>query len=274
MNKIVLSALGAMVVVCSALAEVKTEAPKAKPGPYQHVIDYGAGKWTIPLEYKNADGKVFRYRWHEPAKIEAGKKYPLVIFFHGAGERGVNNIAQLVHGATPLLQWAMKNGDCFFIAGQVPNGKRWVEVPWEAKSHTMPKDPSETMGMALEVLEQTMKNPAVDLNRVYACGISMGGYGTWDAIMRHPDWFAAAMPICGGADVNEAARVAKLPIWTFHGGADTVVPTFRSQSIVEALKKCGSDVKYTEVPNCGHCVWNFVFNNPEHIAWLFSNVKK
>ena len=98
----------------------------------------------------------------------------------------------------------------------------------------------------------------------------MGGYGTWDLVMRFPKRFAAAVPICGGADIKQAALIKDLPIWAFHGDSDTAVPTYRSQSMVAALKEAGGDPKYTEFPNCGHNAWGPAIETPELLPWLFS----
>jgi predicted peptidase len=104
-------------------------------------------------------------------------------------------------------------------------------------------------------------------------GVSMGGFGAWDVVTRHPDKFAAAAPICGGADENKAPLIARLPVWTFHGDKDGVVKTKRSRNMIEALKKAGSTAKYTEYPGVGHDSWNKAFAEPELLPWLFAQKK-
>ena len=126
---------------------------------------------------------------------------------HGSGERGTNNVAQLVWGANELLDYALGHGDCYFVAGQVPDGRRWSEVDWSRLETRLPEKPSETMARQLEFLEKLLQNPSVDRERVYATGVSMGGYGTWDLIMRRPEWFAGAMPICGGGDIHNVWKI-------------------------------------------------------------------
>lgn len=231
---------------------------------------------TEAREYTASNGKVFRYRWHEPAKIEPGKKYPLVILMHGAGERGTDNVAQLVWGATEVLRYAISSGDdCFFVAGQVPNGQRWVEVDWgDPVPHKMPEVPSETMGLQIEFLEKLFTEIPVDSDRVYATGVSMGGYGVWDLLSRKPEWFAAAMPVCGGADITQAWKLRDIAIWNHHGDCDNVVPFVRSRLMVDALWRVGGNIKYTEYPGVGHGSWGPAYSNSANIKWLFSQKRK
>ena len=187
------------------------------------VNDWIVGR-TEPRSFVGSNGKTFLYRWAEKKAVD-GSKVPLVVFLHGAGERGTNNVAQLVHGVTELVKWMDAHEKGFMLfAGQVPAGRRWVEVPWNAPSHTMPVEPSETMELALELLDKLLADPSVDASRVYVTGVSMGGYGTWDAVCRRPEIFAAAMPICGGADEAQAPKIAKVPLWVFHGSKDAAVP--------------------------------------------------
>ena len=233
-----------------------------------------AAAWTEARAYTNAAGKVLLYRWAEPAKVEPGKTYPLVILFHGAGERGADNVRQLVWGAEPLLRHMRERGiEGYFIAGQVPNGQQWVDTPWGNVAHRMPAKPSEPMALALELVDRTLAERPVDRTRVYATGISMGGYGTWDAVQRRPELFAAAMPICGGGDTHLAWKIRDVPIWTWHGDADTVVPTVRSREMVSALWAVDGKVRYTEVPGCGHGAWGPAYGSREALDWLFSRRK-
>lgn len=228
---------------------------------------------TEARTFTGASGTVFLYRWAEKVPAD-GSKVPLVFFFHGAGERGDNNVSQLHHGVADIVAWLDANEAGFkFVAGQVPVGKRWVEVDWGAAAHTMPVEPSETMGLALELLDTLLADPTTDTNRVYATGISMGGYGTWDIICRRPEVFAAALPICGGADLAQAPRIASMPIWTFHGSKDTSVPVSRSRSMMSALWAAGSDAHYWEHPDAPHNVWTRTYQNGEVLTWFFAQTK-
>ena len=217
------------------------------------------------------NGQKLLYRWHAPKAPVPGKAYPLVILFHGAGERGADNISQLVHGADELLTYAQKTGEeIFFIAGQVPNGQQWVNTPWTQTAHTMPTEPSASMSLAMALIERTMRDFPVDASRVYVTGISMGGYGTWDIVQRRPALFAAAMPICGGGDVACAAKIKNVPIWCFHGDKDGAVPTNRSRDMFAAIKAAGGNVQYREYPGVGHNCWSRTYGDDAVLKWFFA----
>ena len=228
---------------------------------------------TEARTFAGAGGGVLRYRWAEKVPTD-GSPVPLVFFLHGAGERGDNNVSQLHHGVADIVAWLDANEAGFkFVAGQVPVGKRWVEVNWSAISHEMPAEPSETMGLLLELMDTLLADPSVDTNRVYATGISMGGYGTWDIVSRRPEVFAAALPICGGADLAQAPKLASMPIWAFHGSKDAAVPVCRSRSMMSALWAAGSDAHYREYPDAPHNVWTRTYRDAETLAWFFSQRK-
>ena len=232
-----------------------------------------AARSTVPREFVAKNGSKFLYRWHEPSARKPGEKYPLVVLLHGAGERGTNNVSQLVWGATPLFDYMQKRGrEFFFIAGQVPNGKKWVDVPWRESEHRMPERPSETMALLIELLTELRESePDVDLDRVYATGVSMGGYGTWDLVSRKTGWFAAAMPICGGADAEQAVKLRDLPVFIHHGDMDGAVPVWRGRSMIASLRNAGSHVaRYTEYPGCGHDSWKRAYGDEKNFDWLFS----
>ncbi len=232
-----------------------------------------AAAMTEPRVFER-DGAKLLYRWHAPAKLEAGRRYPLVILFHGAGERGDDNVAQLVHGATELLNYAKKTGEeVFFIAGQVPRNQQWVDTPWAQKYHSMSVEPSASMKLALALVDDVRANLPVDPARIYATGISMGGYGTWDAVQRRPGLFAAALPICGGGDTACAMRIRDVPIWCFHGDADGAVPVCRSRNMVAALWAVDGKIRYREYPGVGHNCWARTYGDDAVLAWLFSQRK-
>ena len=126
------------------------------------------------------------------------------------------------------------------------------------------------MKLARLLLQDVIANLPVDINRIYVTGISMGGYATWDIIQRKPNLFAAAIPICGGADATRAPSLKNLPIWAFHGDKDTAVPVSRSRDMVKALRDCGSQVQYREYPGAGHDVWTRTYADSSVLAWLFA----
>ena len=225
---------------------------------------------TVPCVETNAAGRVFRYRWHEPTNIVAGVKYPLVVFFHGAGERGTDNFNQMRHGIANILSRSEKTEPCFVLAGQVPNGQQWVDTPWGARDHRMPENPSKPMALLIELLKKTMAERPIDPRRVYVAGVSMGGYGTWDLVQRFPDLFAAAMPCCGGGDVQLAERLKGVPIWAFHGDRDGIVPFVRSRLMSAAIWRAGGNLRYTEFRGVGHNSWNPAYNDWDvRLKWLF-----
>ena len=227
---------------------------------------------ALALEFTGANGKVLKYRLVEKTPSD-GSKVPLLFFFHGAGQRGDDNTAQL--GNLPdIVTWLDANESGFkLVAGQVPSGKLWVDVNWNSLAHTMPAEPSESMGLALELLDTFLADSSIDTNRVYATGLSMGGYGTWDAISRRPDVFAAAIPICGGADVAQAPNLTGVAIWAFHGSKDGSVPVFRSRSMMSALWNAGADAHYWEYPDAPHDVWSRTYRNSDVLKWFFAQTK-
>jgi len=229
---------------------------------------------TVPCVYTNALGKTFNYRWSEPSLVEAEKTYPLVIFLHGAGERGTNNVDQLKHGCNPLFAYCRaRTNEIYFIAGQVPKGEQWVNTPWANTSHRMSEKPSDSMELLMELVDRTCAKCRVDRSRVYVTGISMGGYGTWDYVQRRPDLFAAALPICGGGDTHLAWKIRDVPIWTWHGDRDTTVPYSRSREMVSSLWAVDAKIRYTEVPGCGHGCWGPAYDNETTFDWLFKQRK-
>jgi len=225
-------------------------------------------------QFRSGDN-VLPYRLMSPANPKPGQKYPLVIFLHGAGERGNDNNVQLVHGVKEFANaQAREKFPCFLIAPQCPTGKRWVEVDWSAKQHDMPPKPSEPLNWLLALLEQMKKEKPIDTDRIYVTGLSMGGYGTWDLLSRHAEMFAAAVPVCGGGDEAKASVMKGVPIWVFHGAKDTAVIPERSRNMVAAVKKAEGNIKYTEYPEVGHDSWNKAYADPELLPWMFGQKLK
>ncbi len=228
-----------------------------------------------PREFQVQEVGVLKYRLLKPADFNPDRTYPLVVFLHGAGERGSDNTAQLKHGMKEFLTPERRNDyPCYVLAPQCPTGKRWVEVDWSASSHSHPEQPSDTLRLVHDLVIEMTTSANVDKRRVYIMGLSMGGYGTWDAIARYPELFAAAIPICGGGDPAVVERYVQLPIWCFHGDRDNAVPVERSRTMIDALKKAGGNPKYTEYEGVGHDSWTATFANPEVYQWLFQQVRR
>jgi len=221
--------------------------------------------------FTDRDGKTLPYRLLIPANYDSATKYPVILFFHGAGERGIDNNAQLKHAISAITT----PEDCvkypaFIIAPQCPVKKQWVDMPWGALAGARPDQPSESMQLALKILDSVTAEFSTDKDRVYVMGLSMGGYATWDCITRFPDRFAAAVAVCGGGDENTVtAAVAAEPVWAFGSSDDKVVPPIRTLHMVEAMMKMGGHPRYYLYTGLGHDSWDKAFSEPELLPWLF-----
>ena len=256
MNPHSLFVCSAAVFLCLACSSLRAQPPAAL---------------TSAECFKNSAGEKLLYRLYRPAEVAANRKLPLVLFLHGAGERGTNNVSQLKHGIEALIRHGQQTGDpAILLIPQCPTDKKWVDAPWNAPSHTMPSEPSPPLRLALELVRATRASLPVNPSRVYVTGISMGGYGTWDAVQREPRLFAAALPICGGGDTAQAPAIKRVPIWTFHGDKDGAVPVSRSRDMVSALRACGGNVQYREYPGAGHDVWTRTYSDSEVLTWFFA----
>jgi predicted peptidase len=135
------------------------------------------------------------------------------------------------------------------------------------------EEPAPNMQVAINILLNVLDNHPVDRKRVYLTGLSMGGYGSWDLAARHPEWFAAVVPICGGGDSASVARLVKLPVWAIHGDADPVVPVSRTRQMIEALREAGGKPHYSELPDVGHNSWTPGYDDPQGaLPWMFQQV--
>ncbi|GAB4135234.1 MAG: prolyl oligopeptidase family serine peptidase [Planctomycetaceae bacterium] len=186
-----------------------------------------------------------------PEDYKSKTAWPLVLFLHGAGERGDNLELVKKHGPPKLIA-AGKKFPFITVSPQCPKNQRW-----NAKQ-------------LIALLDDIEQKYHVDPNRVYVTGLSMGGFGTWRLAAYAPKRFAAIAPICGGGDVKSAKRIAHLPVWVFHGAKDRGVPLKLSEDMVEALRKAGGKPKLTVYPNAGHDSWTVTYNNPEFYKWLLA----
>jgi predicted peptidase len=224
--------------------------------------------------------KSLPYRLYIPAKLEPGRKYPLIVYLHGSGSIGNDNRKQLTLAKSFTTTDIQQENPCFVLAPQCPEGNRWIpyknpaNVSYEPGKYAMPKEPASSLSMAMKIVEATIKDYPVDIKRVYVIGPSLGGYATWEIISRMPDTFAAAAPVCGGGDVAQAGKIAAIPIWAFHGTIDPVVKVEQTRVMIEAVKKCGGNPQFTEYPEVKHNAWDFAFKDKEMLKWMFSQVKK
>ncbi len=224
-------------------------------------------------------GQVLLYRILYSDHYDRTKKYPLVLFLHGAGERGNDNEKQLTHGAKLfIMEDARTKFPAIVIFPQCPEEGFWgsVKVDRTKSPHSFGfdyKEPEPTsLASSIALVKQVMKDERVDRSRVYVTGLSMGGMGTFEAVYRYPKLFAAAMPICGGGDaVHYNAKVKKTLFWVFHGADDAVVGVDNSRVMVDRLKAIGAKVKYTEYPGVNHNSWDNAFAEPTFLSWMFSN---
>lgn len=225
-------------------------------------------------EYKNAD-TVLPYRIYVPFNYTADKKVPILVNLHGAGLRGNDNQQQLKFIDTMLLQTDMPVDDAIIIFPQCPEGQKWVDSNWSVGSYSLATTPeSNELKAVVELVQQLMQDYPVDENRIYAMGFSMGGYGTWNLLMNHPDLFAAGVPMCGAGDPQQAEVLKDIPIWAVHGAMDPTVPVQGSRDMETAIKAAGGEkLNYTELPTHEHDVWNYTYTNVEIFAWLFSQKK-
>jgi len=195
---------------------------------------------------------------------DSAKRWPLILFLHGAGERGTNVWLVAKHGP-PKIDTATPGFPFIVVSPQCPPGEQWSDE------------------LLLALLDEVEAKYRVDLHRVYLTGLSMGGFGAWSLGLRHPERFAAMAPICGGGEfitpwVTELERkeaLASLPIWAFHGGKDPVVPLEESQRMVNYLKNRFGvrDVKLTVYPDAQHDCWTQTYANPELFAWFLQHAR-
>ena len=195
-----------------------------------------------------ADGYRLRYTLASPKEIVAGERYPLVVCLHGAGGGTQAPRALERRGAPP----------CFVLAPSVPT----AEFSWAGRRR-------QGIPYALELVDALIKRLPIDPERLYVTGQSMGGAGTFGAVAARPDFFAAAVPVCGGWQTADAPSMKDVPMWVFHGDADTVVPVRHSREMVAALRAAGGEPRYTEYPGVGHNAWTPAYDSDETWRWLF-----
>ncbi|KJL27887.1 alpha/beta hydrolase-fold protein [Microbacterium oxydans] len=197
-----------------------------------------------------------RYLVHLPEDYDADpdRRWPLVLFLHGAGERGSDLDRAALHGP-PRLADAGHEFPFVLVTPQCAESSQWV-----AELSTLSG-----------LLDEVVAAHRIDSARISVTGLSMGGYGTWSMAVRYPDRFAAIAPICGGLWLQSAAPIRSLPVWAFHGDADDVVPIAATDDIVTELRSLGGDVRFTRYPGVGHDSWTETYGNPEFFDWLLSH---
>jgi len=224
-------------------------------------------------------GQSYHYQVYVPATYAAQPSWPAILFLHGAGERGSDGLLQTSVGLAPAIRQNPSRYPAIVVFPQVPRDSLWVGTPAD---------------MAVAALQQTMREFHVDPKRVYLTGLSMGGNGTWYIAYRHPELFAAVVPICGwirdfpqfrgsqpvvpgdSAQIMPllVQKLGKTPIWIFHGEVDQVVNVNGSREPAAALKAAGADVHYTEMLGLNHNSWDAAYGSDEFVKWLFAQQRR
>ena len=226
--------------------------------------------------FTSSEGQSLNYRELVPDEIAKGKKYPLVIFMHGAGERGSDNQKQLTHGSQMFLNPINREKyPAYVIFPQCPEKLYWAFRKRPESFLTLKaEEEMPPISVAIkELIDTYLDNPSVDKRRVYIMGLSMGGMATYDLASRFPEIFAAAIPICGVADIQRITNAKDVSWRIYHGDADDIVPVECSRHAYMALKKAGAKVEYFEFPGCKHGSWNPAFNQSDFMDWLFAQKK-
>lgn len=196
------------------------------------------------------------YMVYVPRDYDADKKWPVILFLHGAGERGTDGLRQSEVGLGSAIRKHASWFPCIAVMPQCPNETWWNEPLLEQAS---------------QCLDRILAEFSCDKDRVYLTGLSMGGYGTWKLGAMYPDKFAALIVVCGKKWPGVADKLTKLPIWAFHGDADPVVPVTDSRELVAEIKAAGSNsIKLTEYPKVQHNSWDATYNNDTVIKWLLA----
>ena len=230
---------------------------------------FGSGK------FGNDKGDTLSYRLLFPDS-DTLRRYPLVIFLHGSGERGSDNEAQLKWGVMNFAaDQNMIQHPAIVVAPQCPEKSSWSNFSRGKISTDIHLQSPETKPMELLIglIHQLIKTMRVDSNRIYITGLSMGGFGTFDAIERYPNLFAAAVAVCGGGDISKAASIAHIPIWIFHGAEDPAVNPAYSREMVQALTAAGAHPGFTEYPEVGHFSWLGAYSDALMMEWMFRQHK-
>ena len=251
------------ILLCTVSAKAQ-EIPSYKPALYIHEGD------TLP------------YRILFPSQFDPSQTYPLILILHGAGERGNDNEAQLIHGSRLFLQENIrKNHPAIVVFPQCPSSSYWSNV--EVNRNTQPMqfefqtegEPTQAMKLLQGLVHSLIALPYVNKKQLYVGGLSMGGMGTLELLRREPGLFAAAFAICGGDNPENSKKYKNTPLWLFHGSKDDVVPVKYSVELSERLEQEGAkNIRLTIYPEATHNSWAKAFADPLLLQWLLSKQKK
>jgi len=232
-------------------------------------------------QFIGSKGDTLPYRILYPEEYDASKKYPLVLFLHGGGERGKDNEKQLANGVKLFLTESnRKHYPAIVIAPQCPSDSYWASVKIDRTKTPLglefnyQNEITAGLRLAIELTNSMIRNEGVDTKRVYITGLSMGGMGSFEAVYRNPELFAATAIICGGGDVKAySKKQTKTSFWLFHGDADAVVGVTHSREMYAHLQELKAKVNYTEYPGVNHNSWDNAYAEPTLLEWMFSKHK-
>lgn len=227
------------------------------------------------------DGDSLKYRVLYPGNFDKDSSYPVVLFLHGAGERGNDNEKQLTHGSSLFTKVSNRNDfPAIVIFPQCPIEDYWANVIVDRSTNPLglqfqyAKGPTKSMNLVIELLKENLSQNYTNKDQVYIMGLSMGGMGTFELLYRKPDVFAAAIPICGAGEPESVSEYAgSVPLWVFHGSRDNVVAPQQSLQMVSAILDNGGFPKLTWYEDANHNSWDSAFTEPELLKWLFSHKK-
>ena len=236
------------------------------------------GQASFDHEVYEENGRSLPYRVLLPKDFQASKKYPLLVFLHGAGERGEDNELQLTHGSSLFLNDVFREKHpAIVVFPQCPQEAYWATVlsregPQRFAFSEKPKE-NPQLGLVEGMLRMLQKKYRINKKQLYVGGLSMGAMGTFELVYRNPRKFAAAFAICGGANPKIAKKLRR-PVWRIdHGEADEVVPIQLSENMVTALKEKKANVQFYRYAGVNHNSWDNVFADPAFLPWLFSQSK-
>lgn len=234
----------------------------------------------LKKQFTTQNGYKLNYRVLYPKNYVPGKKYPVILFLHGAGERGSDNEAQLIHGGDMFADHSNRiQYPAIIIAPQCPKETKWIgfKINEGGKiSNLLPSAPiSKPLGAVKELLDSFIKKEIVDTEQIHITGLSMGGMGTFDLLCRYPNLFASATPICGAVNLDRIARYkGKTAIRLYHGADDRVVEPQNSRDAFQILLKNGTKVSYKEYPGVEHNSWDNTFAEPDYLSWMFEQKRE
>jgi predicted peptidase len=250
----------------------------------------------IARTFTDAKGRSLPYYFYIPAHYDPQQKYPLVLMLEGSGERSnpkrtpEQNRQVLMHAqyvqiwsaqySSPYNPNIQQRWPCFVVVPQLTTPQSWVNTNPGKGSYRLAAQPDSSLLLTKELLDSLQEEyTGIDANRLYITGLSLGGYGTWEAIERWPNYFAAAAPVSGAGDPTRAVLLTNLPIWAFHGSKDPRVPVSGSRDMINAIRAKGGKPRYTEFVGAGHGIWGRVYGFDttgrvdDFYPWLFSQSK-